>query len=66
MTTQKIKHDFRKILEDNYNYHKGRIKQIEEYKLQLDKEIEEHEYQAEWYAVKREQLLREDENGSAN
>jgi hypothetical protein len=63
---QWLKHQYRKILEDNYNYHKKQveilIKSIEDIK---DK-IEEHEYQSEHYAVKREELLRnETENNKA-
>jgi len=60
MDAQKTKHDFRKVLEYGYQYHNDQIKRIEEYKLRLDDEIEEHKAQAEWYAVKREQLLRDE------
>ena len=59
MEEQRINHDYRKVLESNYRYHNEQIKRIQELKQKLDKEIEEHNAQAEWYLNKWDKLMKD-------
>jgi len=55
---QWLKYQYRRILEDNYNYHKKQVEILTKSIEDIKDKIEEHEAQAEHYAVKREELLR--------